>query len=60
VLGMAGPGGPSLGSHQTAFGMQVMYHKRSGALPSATTDVRMEYVGRSELFRRADFLTLHV
>ncbi len=60
VLGMGRTGRAVARLASDGFGMQVMYHKRSGALPSATTDVRMEYVGRSELFRRADFLTLHV
>jgi lactate dehydrogenase-like 2-hydroxyacid dehydrogenase len=39
----------------TAFGMNVIYHNRSGTVPSEVG----QWVPRDELFQRADFLSIH-
>jgi glyoxylate reductase len=60
ALGMGRTGRAVARVAADGFGMRVIYHNRTGAVPSPTRDALMEYVTRSELFRRADFLTLHV
>jgi glyoxylate reductase len=60
VLGMGRTGRAVAQVASDGFGMQVIYHKRGGALPSPRDVGPMEYVSRSELFGRSDFVTLHV
>jgi glyoxylate reductase len=63
TLGIFGMGRTGLAVAKTAsqgFDMQVIYHNRSGPLPAVTTAFPSRYVERSDLFRTADFISVHV
>lgn len=60
VLGMGRTGRAVARTASRGFGMRVIYHNRGGPVPAATTDFPVEYVTRPELFRLADFVSVHV
>jgi phosphoglycerate dehydrogenase-like enzyme len=43
-----------------AFGMQVLYHKRSRLDPAEERELGVEYCSFDELFERSEFLSVHV
>jgi glyoxylate reductase len=60
ILGMGRTGHALARVATQGFGMYVIYHNRSGAAAGRDTPVQTAYAGRSDLFKRADFLSVNV
>jgi glyoxylate reductase len=60
VLGMGRTGRAVARVASQGLGMRVIYHSRGGPVPGTTTDFPVEYATRPDLFRMADFLSVHV
>jgi glyoxylate reductase len=60
ILGMGRTGSAVAQAASLGLGMRILYHNRSGPVPLAATPLPVEYVDRAELFRQADFLSVHV
>jgi lactate dehydrogenase-like 2-hydroxyacid dehydrogenase len=58
ILGMGRTGSAVARAASLGFGMQILYHNRSGKSPQ--TPFPMEYVDRADLFRRSDYVSVHV
>ena len=60
TLGIYGMGriGQAIARRATGFAMPVIYHNRSRLDAETERECKAEYVGREEMFRRADFLVL--
>jgi glyoxylate reductase len=60
ILGMGRTGTAVARAASLGFGMEILYHNRSGKKPQATEHFPLEYVDRADLFRRSDYLSVHV
>jgi len=60
ILGMGRTGRALARLATQGFGMHVLYHNRSGAVASAQAVWPVAYTARSELFKRADLLSVNV
>jgi lactate dehydrogenase-like 2-hydroxyacid dehydrogenase len=60
ILGMGRTGRALARLAIQGFGMRVLYHNRSGAIAGAEAALPVAYAARSDLFRRADFLSVNV
>lgn len=60
TLGIYGMGriGQAIARRAAGFAMPVIYHNRSRLDAETERECRAQYVGREEMFRRADFLVL--
>ena len=62
TLGIIGLGriGRAVARRASGFRMRVIYHSRARATAEVERELNAEYLARDEVFRQADFLSLHV
>lgn len=60
VLGMGGIGRALARKARLAFGMRVLYHKRTRLTPEVEEECEVEYRGFEDLLRESDVLSLNL
>jgi len=62
ILGILGMGriGQAVARRAAGFSMRVLYHYRTRLAPEVESELKATWVGRDELLRESDFLSIHV
>jgi glyoxylate reductase len=62
TLGIIGLGriGRAVARRASGFGMRIIYNSTTRAMPEIERELNAEYMSRDEVFRQADFVSLHV